>query len=423
MSWRSLRPDEPLRYFTQFNRNAKLFLLSTVVGGIAFAGFQLFFNIFLRRRGYDLDFVGLLNAVPAGAGLLTGIPLGIAYDRIGRRRAMLIGVTVATATAWALVSAQSRGMMVILSAALGLGNTLYFLSQAPFMMSASGARERTLLFSLNFGLMTLSGAAGNLLAGQLPGWFGSWLGVGAESPAAYQAVLVASILGGGFALIPLWLIREGRIAENGRRPAIGLEGFRELLRPGVLRLTVPNFIIGLGAALLIPYLNLFYKSKFSIDDGQLGLLFSLSAIVTGGATVFAPQVAARLGGKVKAVVVTQASSLFFLLAIGFAPRYWISGLAFLFRGALMNMSAPLYSAFAMEQTPEHERGAVNSVMELTWQIGWTIGPYLSGLAQARYGFAPLFVTTTLLYGAGATITYLFFHQSETQTATAAAATL
>ena len=65
-----------------------------------------------------------------------------------------------------------------------------------------------------------------------------------------------------------------------------------------------------------------------------------------------PRIAEQLGSKIKAVVFTQGGSLLFLLVMGFVPAYWISGVAYLIRGALMNMSSPLYSAFAMEQTPE-----------------------------------------------------------------------
>jgi MFS family permease len=197
-----LRDSRMMQYFGQFRPNARLFLLSTLISGITLSGFQLFFNIYLRSRGFDLDFIGLLNALPSGAALLVGIPLGIVSDRIGRRRAMLFGLAVATLAAWTVVTTESRTVMVIMSGVMGMANSLYFLSMAPFMIKASGEKERTLLFSLNFGLTTLSGAAGNLLAGQLPSWFGSWLGVGAESPEAYQAVLVASVFGGGLALLP-----------------------------------------------------------------------------------------------------------------------------------------------------------------------------------------------------------------------------
>jgi len=66
----------------------------------------------------------------------------------------------------------------------------------------------------------------------------------------------------------------------------------------------------------------------------------------------------------------------------------------------------------MEQTPERERGAVNSVMQLMWEVGWTVGPYLSGVVQARYGFAPLFISTATLYGIAIGLTWVFFRSAE-----------
>lgn len=275
-----------------------------------------------------------------------------------------------------------------------------------------------MLFSLNFGLMTISGSVGNLVAGQLPAWFGQWLGVGAESQEAYQAVLLASVLGGGLALIPIWLIREARWPGPRQAQPIGFADFRNLLRPSVFRLAVPNVLIGFGAAMLIPYFNLFFKGRHLIDDSQLGVLFSLSATVTGVATLVGPRSAELLGSKIKAVVVTQGASVIMLLLMGFAPVFWLSGAAFLVRSALMNMSNPLYSAFSMEQTPEREHGAVNSVMALMWEVGWTVGPYLSGVVQARYGFAPLFVSTATLYGLAIGLTWLFFRNAEAQRASA-----
>jgi MFS family permease len=402
-----------LHYFDQFRPNARLFLLATVIGGVTYSGFQLFFNIYLKSRGLDLDFIGLLNAIPSGAALIVGVPMGILSDRIGQRRAMLIGVSVSTLTAYGLVISESRFMMIAMSALMGVANSLYFLSMAPFMMRSSGEKERTLLFSLNFGLTTLSGAAGNLLAGQLPAWFGAWLGVGAESAAAYQAVLVASVFGGGLSLLPVWFIREVQWPGPRTERPIGLQDFRNLIRPSVLRIATPNIIIGFGAATLIPYLALFFKGQYRIGDGPLGLLYSLAAVTTGLATVIGPRLAEQLGSKVKTVVFTQSASVVFLLLLGFAPNFWLSGFAFLVRGALMNMSNPLYSAFAMEQTSERERGAVNSVMQLMWEIGWTVGPYLSGVVQARWGFAPLFLSTAILYSLAIALTWAFFRNVET----------
>jgi predicted MFS family arabinose efflux permease len=94
--------------------------------------------------------------------------------------------------------------------------------------------------------------------------------------------------------------------------------------------------------------------------------------------------------------------------VGFSPWPWLAVIGFLSRGALMNMVAPLFDAFALEQSHETEHGAVNSIRNLAWNVGWTVGPYISGLVQQRYGFSPLFVSTAILYGIGISLTWIFF---------------
>ena len=85
-------------------------------------------------------------------------PWACSSDRIGRKRdaarndlyvvGAAIEVTVPTADeVWGAAFVS------------GAGQSLFYLSQAPFMMKVSNAQNRTLLFSLNFGLITLAGAA------------------------------------------------------------------------------------------------------------------------------------------------------------------------------------------------------------------------------------------------------------------------
>jgi len=59
-------------------------------------------------------------------------------------------------------------MILMMAFISGAGHTLYFISQPPFMMKVSNAQNRTLLFSLNFGLVTLSGAVGSLFPVNCP---------------------------------------------------------------------------------------------------------------------------------------------------------------------------------------------------------------------------------------------------------------
>jgi predicted MFS family arabinose efflux permease len=66
----------------------------------------------------------------------------------------------------------------------------------------------------------------------------------------------------------------------------------------------------------------------------------------------------------------------------------------------------------MEQTPEHQQGTVSSFLNIAWQVGWSVGPYISGVVQERYGFSPLFVATTILYLVAIAVMWKLFHQVE-----------
>lgn len=426
-----MKPLNPLRsqisQLRSFNQPARLFLVATILDGIVMSIWWLFFNFYILERGFSREFLGLVNAAPSFAALVLGLPLGLLSDRIGRKRAMLLGVSVYVFAIAVEVTVVNTHMILAAAFLGGAANTLYYLSQAPFMMKVSTSENRTLLFSLNFGLVTLSGAVGNLFAGQLPALFGDLLGVQADSATAYQAVLLSAAFLTSLTLIPLTLIREPKIRLNEESiphlpttssgfsaKATGISLIHTLTRKVTLKLSFPNLLIGFGAAILIPYMNVFFREQFAISDQGLGTLFSLSSLLVGVGSLVGPQIAELLNSKIRAVVITQGLSLFFLLIIGFSPYLWLAAIGFLLRSALMNMAVPLYGAFAMEQVTEREQGTVNSIKELAWQVGWAFGPYISGVVQESYGFTPLFLATGVLYCIAILITWIFFHQCETQ---------
>jgi MFS family permease len=285
-------------------------------------------------------------------------------------------------------------------------------SAAPFMMENSTEDERDGLFSASYGLQTLVGFVGTLVGGYLPTVFGGLLDVGVESVPAYRATLAVMAALYLVATFPLLAIEERpRTAPAERRSMLP---WRNVSDKGlVLRIFAPNIIISMGAAILIPYMNLFFKETFAISDRTLGTVFAVSSVVTGVATLASPLLAGRWG-RIRSLVMTQLVSIPFLLLIGFSPIFWVSGFAFWVRAALMNMGNPLYSAFAMGLVPERERATVSGLMGMSWNIGWAIGPYLSGYMQGhpQIGFRPIFVVTCSLYLLASVMTRRFFQRMD-----------
>jgi len=396
--------------FHSLNRTARLFLLALFLDGLLFSGWNLFFNLFIIDAGHSRDFLGLVNAAPSLSALLLGVPMGLLSDRIGHKRAMILGFALANFAIIGMILGKSEPAMLAMALFFGGASQLYVLSQAPFMMKTSDDRTRDILFSLSYGMFPLASTLGNFLAGYLPGVFTRWFGL-ATSTSAYQAVLLFSVISSFLVLIPIAFIQESRTAkkeEPGQSVEVKPSLWKTLSRPLTLKLALPNLAIGLGAATLVPYFNVFFAERFHMGDSTLGILFSAGSLATGVACIIGPRLVGNLGGKVRTVVLGQAASLGFLLMIGFSPWPWLAVIGFIARGALMNMVAPLFDAFALEQSHETEHGAVNSIRNLAWNVGWTVGPYISGVVQQNYGFSPLFVSTAILYGIGISLTWIYF---------------
>jgi MFS family permease len=407
--WRQLR---------SFSPNARFFLLSTIITGLSFSIYMLIFNLYIVSQGYPRSFLGELQSMPNLISLLGSLPAGVLVDRIGRKRALLLANAGRTLASLGIVVSPGPWWLRLSMITFGLSSALWMVSSAPFMMENSTEEERDPLFSANFGLQTLVGFFGTLVGGYLPSVFGNVLGVDIESALAYGTTLGVTVALSAFALVPVFLIEERPRLATAQQPgeprpaAQFLKPWRGLSNPGlVARIFVPNIIISMGAAILIPYMNLFFKETYPISDKTLGTLFAVSSVITGMATLASPMLARRWG-RIRALVMTQLASIPFLLLIGFSGVFWISGIAFWVRAALMNMGNPLYSAFAMQQVEEQERATVSGLMGMSWNIGWTVGPYLSGYMQANpnIGFQPIFLITCSLYIMASLLEKAFFQK-------------
>lgn len=374
------------------------------------SAWQLFFNFYILSLGYNKDFLGLVNAAPWLASLLFGIPMGMLSDRIGRRKSMLAGLAVNVTGLAAQALVHQPAALVLTAFTGGSGYALWMTCSMPFMMSVSTDENRALLFSLNAGLVTLAGAGGSLVAGQLPALFARWLGVLPGSAAAYRGVLLFSVALSFASLLPVFLIREVPRGIESRPRREGM--LRILTRPVIWKLMLPYGLIGIGAGLLIPYLNIFLSEKFHLPDPVLGYLYSLSALVTGLSIVIGPRLARRLKSKIRTTVISQSASLLFLMILGSTWLPWLAGISFVLRVAFMNLASPLYNAFSMEQVDPQEQGAASGLFITTNTLGGTLGPFVSGLIQQRYGFSPLFMLTGILYGASILFMQFFFRKVE-----------
>jgi MFS family permease len=332
----------------------------------------LLYNLYLTSMGFDVGFVGLTSTLGLAVCIVCSLPAGLIADRIGRKRALVIGLTGMVLCRLGIATFSPGWLIIASSMLFGIFDALFIISIAPFLMENSTAKERTVLFTVNASLMSLISFIATIGGGYLPRLFGAVLSVGSESTLAYRAAMVTAVFLYTLGLVPLLRVEEKRPVSL---PLV--TGFAWRIRPRfsnpklMAKLLVPQVLIGFGGGLLFPFLNLFYKQRFEISDGTLGWIFGIMNIVVALMTLGAGAVAERQG------------------------KIW---------------SLLIARILAMEQFGESERATGSSLLQMGRDIGESVGPYVSGLVQMQFGLDPLFVSTTVLYALSLICIHRFFGQ-------------
>jgi MFS family permease len=389
-----------------FHPNARLYLVSAMLTGAALGVYRLLFNFYVLSLGYDERLLGQLITITSMTALLTALPMGYLSDMAGRKWSLLLGGGSVSIAIIMMVLFPSVPMFYAMNMLMGAGQSLSAVTMSPFLMENSGDKERTYLFSLSVGLQMAASAMGTWVGGYLPTWVGQARGVAPTSSTAYAGALAIIALGSIVALIPLFGIKALNLLRSQR--ALFTPFHYASKHPAELsKLIAPMLIISLGAGLIMPFMNVFFRNVHMVSDPVIGTLFAWGALAMGLGTIIAPPLADRLG-KVQLVVITQGLSIPFLFILGFSPLFWLSAAAYYIRLTLMNMGGPVYQAFVMEHVEEESRATVASLVSMANNFGWAFSPTISGWLQVKYGFNPVFMTTITLYSVAVFLYWYFF---------------
>jgi len=394
-----------LHNLRKFSPEARLYMLITMLQGIGWGIYRLFFNFYILSLGYRRDFMGLLISIPPMTALVVALFAGYVSDRVGYKRTLLLGSGLTVVAQVLMLVFPLRWMLIAASALRGLGMSLFSVTSAPFLMEHSTEAERTHLFSFNSGVRTMSSFVGRVFGGAIPALIAGWIGVAPTDSAAYAGALGVTTL---LMLVAMFPISRLPLAQAVRTED-PLAPFRALWehRGAMTRLLLPSLVISLGAGMLIPFLNVFFRYRFGLSDGVIGSLFGFGSLGMGVALLIAP-VLAEKWGKAKTVVVSQGLSIPFLIALGFVPSLGLAIVAFLMRMALMNLAGPVYQTMVMEESDAESRNMTASLYSMIWNFGRAVTPSVSGPIQEAYGFNPVFATTILAYALSVYLVYRWF---------------
>lgn len=388
-----------------FDRNVKLFLTVTAFRGLVIAVLQIVFNLYLYSLGYDTRFIGIINAVNSLATLLVSVPLGYLADRIGRRPVLLAGGLTYPLALLGLSVVQSTAGLLIFNFLFGAVAATYWVAGVPLLYAATREHERVQAFSINSFLLWGLGPLGALLSGQVVEIAAHISGVGASSASALRfGMFLMVVLGIGGAIPYLFLRESSRISEPGDGAETPPGGRIAVL---FVQLLVPDAILAFGIGAILTYIQLFFHLRFHLDPGPIGIIIAGGGIIAGVGTLSTPLVARRWG-NLRTVVRFQWANVPLMGALALAGTLPIAIPAYFAVLTLRGMIDPVYNAFIQERVPGAYRARLTGLYSVTYAIGFSLGPAVSGELQKLGGFTPAFLMGAGCYFAGASLLYLFF---------------
>lgn len=431
--------------FRGLQRNARLYLISNTLQATTAGAIAVLYTLFLTSLGYSTEFIGVVlvaGTIGGGLGILPAAPL---VKRLGWR-AMLLwsdmigGIAVAVQLVW-----PTAPVIIITTLGLGASVAIFLVVNSPFLAANSTSSERTALFGLNNALGYLAAVTGSLLGGFLPGWLASasvahnavivWMRPLLVANAHARSYQLALLVTGAISLpsiLPVLLMRDEprpeRVADvtAASTPAGAAPGarmppatdLREQVRVwtadalaigrGVIgRFSLTQALVGMGAGMFLPYVNLYVVNSLGATLAYYGALSAVLTIFLAVAALLSVPLAERYG-KVRVAIIAQVASVPFLLALGLFPVVWVVSAAYLLRGALMSITAPPLQAYLMEAVPAGTQVLASEVYNASFQIAFAVGSGIGGWLIAIAGYRVPFFVAAPFYASGAVLLVIWF---------------
>ncbi len=371
------------------------FIASALFGfGMSFLGVLM--NLRFSDAGLSKSLIGDIQSASALGTVLVALPAAVLFDRISTR-ALLIATTLTSAAGFlALALSLDARLLFFASFVMGASSAVHGVVAAPFLMRHAGEKARADAFSLNYSIEIAAGIIGTLVAGWLPVFLVNRLMSG-ESAA--MIVGASSIL---LATLPYIATGDARSTDGPNQPIKSYVFDRNL--PRFLKIVVPDIMIGFGAGITIPFLNLYFKERFHLGTGTIGTALAVSNTLMLFGVLAGPPLGRRFG-LIRTVAGSQLLSIPFMILLALTYDIRIAVVCMIARSALMNMSHPLARAFQMECIPAKDHATVNSLAMLGWNGTWMLGTFVGGRIIGVAGFTSSILLTSAIYLVS-TLTYL-----------------
>ncbi len=406
----------PFSFLNQIPYNTRLILFAAFFGGLSGGITEANFTYFLLAQGFQPVFIAALASIGTLTGGIVSVPMGLLVDKIGRKWSIFVAQLIAFPMFVIQVFFPVSPVIMTATVVATIAGTAHGLSEGPLLVESTDADKRVNVLSMI--AMTNLGAVivGNFIGGKLTFLASQIFNVDVDSVFAYRSALVCAM---ALSMIAIsFYLRLRPVPQQHRQFQPGSNIFKRLFGnitswKFIWKLLLGQFLIGFGAGFTVPLFALYFKKVYHVTADGWGTLASIAKFPYFFGMYLAPIVAKRIG-NLKTVIICQYLSIPFLLLTLFAPSFWVAGVGFAIRNALMNMTGPVWSSFWMGVCQPSELSTVSSILTVFWNTANSTGTRIGGqlLDEGKHWIN--FSLTGLTYLAASTFYLLTMRKHEKQ---------
>lgn len=156
---------------------------------------------------------------------------------------------------------------------------------------------------------------------------------------------------------------------------------------------------GFSIGLIIPIFTLYVTDVFSLTEGTIGFIFTIS----GSVALLVNYPAGKLSDKIerlKIVIVGMAFTGLAFIGVGLSTTIYLAVLFFIFRSTAFQAYLPAYRAFQADKIPPMLRGKIMGRIQSAFNVGAVFGPIIGAAIYEYYAAGILQIFEYDFYGGG-----------------------
>ena len=385
-------------------KEAKYLIYSSVLPSVAYGMFYTDIAYFLTTvQGLSFNLMGLIVTVMGISTFATSVPMGIAADKYGRKRVLILGNIIASVIIAVFALTTNPALLIIAAIFEGISEAASYSSSSALLAEKAEDAKRNSVFSMfGFAQSTAFGlGAIAILATSTMGGF-----TNKESHVLLYVIFAVLSLSSTLIIF--------KVSES-KRSTKANATLSELLprksKNVLVKYAFTGAIIAFGAGMVVPLMTAWMKAQYGIPDSLSGPILGFSSIVIGITTLAAPSLAKRFG-VVNAIVVTEAVSTIFMFTTPLSPNYIVASIVYTSRAFLMNMSSPLAQSMIMGLVAEDERGAASGVSSALWRLPSALSSFVGAWLIGMGFLAAPFFLAALFYIVSISLFWYYFRHTK-----------